>query len=112
MTDVDTLGTTGSILTTKREKDPRRVEAGKRLAAISRQAKERKRVRELQSVGTIVPSDSKKYMVGLTMVGVVVAIATLWYTMYPRRPPKKTEHHVEEEPPEENLRSTSSLESL
>ena len=33
-----------AIVTTKKEKDPRRVEAGKRLAAISKQAKERRRV--------------------------------------------------------------------
>ena len=34
---------TPSIVTNKKEKDPRRVEAGKRLAAISKQAKERKK---------------------------------------------------------------------
>ena len=32
-----------NIVTTKKEKDPKRVEAGKKLAAISKQAKERKK---------------------------------------------------------------------
>ena len=39
----ETSGETPSIVTTKKEKDPKRVEAGKRLAAISKQAKERKK---------------------------------------------------------------------
>ena len=104
MTEVEN---TAPIVTTKKEKDPRRVEAGKRLAAISKQAKERKR-RERESsyygnygdvVGvTWTPSEStgyKNYMITLSAVGVVVALATLWYTMYPRKRTK-----VEEEPTE------------
>ena len=75
-----------SIVTTKKEKDPRRVEAGKRLAAISKQAKERKRVereerlrREEATLGALGAS-SATLMVVLTAAGVVVALATLWYT--------------------------------
>ena len=88
--------TATSIVTTKKEKDPRRVEAGKRLAAISKQAKERKRMereekskKEREAVG--IPSTT--LMVGLTAAGVITALATLWYTMYPRK--RAT---VEEEP--------------
>ena len=98
------VGATGKeprIVTAKKEKDPRRGEAGKRLAAISTQAKERKKLirerRELQHTESI-ESTGKKYMVILATVGVVVAVATLWYTMYPvypREPPKKTEEHKE-----------------
>ena len=101
------------IVTTKKEKDPRRVEAGKRLAVISRQAKERKRIRESQgtigtqeSVGSIAPTS---YMIALTTAGVVVALATLWYTMYPR---KRTLVPTVEEDPIETQKEPHPTESL
>ena len=73
------------IVTTKKEKDPRRVEAGKRLAAISKQAKERKKERESAAnppPGGLVLAltTSGGLTLALTTVGVVAALATLWYT--------------------------------
>ena len=71
-----------NIVTAKKEKDPRRVEAGKRLAAISKQAKERKRrERETLQNSRVPHSGYTGNMVGLATVGVVVAVATLWYKM-------------------------------
>ena len=72
-----------SIVTTKKEKDPRRVEAGKRLAAISKQAKERKKKEREASLGSprvegLAPPGG--LMLALTTAGVVVALATLWCT--------------------------------
>ena len=61
------------VVVSKKEKDPRRVEAGKRLALISKQAKEKKRIeRDTPSNGFLIAA--------LTGIGVVVAIVTLWYT--------------------------------
>ena len=94
------------IVTTKKEKDPRRVEAGKRLAAISKQAKERKRIERLERreapsyvvESTVASLDYTNYMITLSAVGVVVALATLWYTMYPRKRAKVEEEPIEETP--------------
>ena len=77
-----------NIVTTKKEKDPRRVEAGKRLAAISKQAKERKKKERQASLGsprveelaTTITLPSSGLMLALTTASVVVALATLWYT--------------------------------
>ena len=84
-----------TIVTAKKEKDPRRVEAGKRLAAISKQAKERKRVERESSALPSLTTGHYKYMAILTTAGVAVALATLWYTMYPAVGAKKKT----EEPP-------------
>ena len=80
------IGERPSIVTTKKEKDPRRVEAGKRLAAISKKAKERKK-KERESAATppshglvLALTTSGGLMLALTTVGVVAALATLWYT--------------------------------
>ena len=71
----------------RREKGPRRVEAGKRLlAAISKQAREEEEREEamLGSQGRESnlwsPFSTPGPMVVLTTAGVVVALATLWYT--------------------------------
>ena len=98
--------TTPSIATTKKEKDPRRLEAGKRLALITKQAKERKRIereqrgkedqlrREKEDAGV---ASNGLIIVALTGVGVVVAIVTLWYT--------RKEYNLEVQEKEENTPS-------
>ena len=82
------METTPSIVTTKKENDSRRVEAGKRLAAISKQAKKGKRKRESAALSRgemerdswAISSPPGGLMLTLTTAGVVVALATLWYT--------------------------------
>ena len=73
-----------SIVITRKEKDPKRVEAGKRLAAISKQAKEKKRKEREHALHTRLDHfsvyGSATLMIGLTAAGVVAALATLWYT--------------------------------
>ena len=70
------------IVSSKKEKDPRRVEAGRRLALISKQAKEKKRIeREMEGTKSwAISPQSGGLMLALTTAGVVAAVATLWYT--------------------------------
>ena len=63
-----------SAIKTPREKNPGRVAAGKRLAAISKEAKERKKLeREKATAGTVVKESSET---NFSVVGVVVAVVS------------------------------------
>ena len=95
---------TPKITATKKEKDPKRVEAGRRLAAISKAAKERK-MRE------IIVSESKhdsgsgdigiNYGLLFGFLGTAVAIGSLYYTRKDyERQTKKLEIIKEEVEPE------------
>ena len=94
----------------ERVKDPRRVEQGKKLAAISREAKERK-ARERHQQETEAESKSESfnpYMVIISMVGVTLGG---YYLLYLHRSNNK-EDRREEPPEEEEPEKKSRLEKL
>ena len=69
---------TPKITTTKKEKDPKRVEAGKRLAAISKAAKERKLREKIESENS---NNDFNINYGLVFgfIATAVAITSLYY---------------------------------
>ena len=68
-------------IATKKEKDPERVEAGKRLAAISKASKERKMRDKIESEKKAGDGDfSINYGLLFGAIGTAVAIASLYYT--------------------------------
>ena len=74
---------TPKITTTKKEKDPKRLEAGKRLAAISKATKQRKMCEKIESENKQ-ENGSGDYSINYGLVfrilGTVAAIGSLYYT--------------------------------
>ena len=65
-------------ITSDKPKDPRRVEAGKRLAAISRQAKERKKMKMAESEEKDSGSPNSSYLIA--GIGILVGAASLYFS--------------------------------
>jgi hypothetical protein len=90
-------------------KDPRRVEAGRRLARISKEAKARKKaqlgaIKEEEQNAPIEESENERSIVTLERVGLVVGIAVglgslyvMWYSR-PEEDEKPEENRIAEEP--------------
>ena len=69
---------TPKITIEKKEKDPKRIEAGKRLAAISKAAKERKMLDKIESENSN-GDFNINYGLVFNFIGTAVAIASLYY---------------------------------
>ena len=81
-TDGPTVSNTANITSGVKEKNPRRVAAGKRLGAISRQAKEAKRLereKQAQQSATIQAQEETGNGYTLYFVGGLIVVGTLSY---------------------------------
>ena len=94
---------TPKITTVKKEKDPKRVEAGKRLAAISKAAKERKMCNKIESENKQENAGfdyNINYGLVFGILGTAAAICSLYYTReeYKRETVKHETTRKEPEP--------------
>ena len=90
----------------KKEKNPGRVAAGKRLAAISKEAKERKKLERENAIRESVDNDNRNntVVVGMLIVAVSGAVA---YFLWNKQGKPKDQHEkvtIEEKPKESNPR--------
>ena len=91
----------------KTEKNPGRVAAGKRLAAISKEAKERKKLEQENSVKESLNNDNyNKMIVG----GLVVAtVLVVYFLKGKQKEPEQAKVTIEEEPKPRPKRSSYSM---
>ena len=98
-----------SVEKNEKVKDPRRVEAGKRLAAISRQAKERKaKEREAESSSDLKDSPPQSEPWDLRMmigaVGTAAAVIGLYLSYSCKQPPKNSPEDFPKDFPKDSVK--------
>ena len=92
----------------KTEKNPGRVAAGKRLAAISKEAKERKKLERENAVKESLNNDNNMIVGGL-VVATVLAGAVVYFLKGGKSEPELVKVTIEEEPKPRPKRSSYSM---
>ena len=100
---------TPKITTVKKEKDPKRVEAGKRLAAISKEARERKMRERLEQESG---GWGVSYGLILGSIGVLAAVGSLYYARKDYVRQEERNDSCVEEPVVVSKKTTSKLDCL
>ena len=103
---------TPRVTTVKKEKDPRRVEAGKRLAAISKAAKERKLRERIRAERFEGPGWETPWTLLLGVVGTAAAVGSFWYTRRSFESKTETTHTEVVIGKDKNTRSSPLLDNL
>lgn len=96
------------ITTVKKEKDPKRVEAGKRLAAISKSARERKMREKIHAEMDEVKEESWNIDYGFLFgtLGVLTAIGSLYYARKGDQRVVRSLETIKEEPEPKDVCNT------
>ena len=93
----------------KTEKNPGRVAAGKRLAAISKEAKERKKLERENAVKESLNNDNNDMIVGGLVVATVLVGAVVYFFKGGKSEPEQVKVTIEEEPKPRPKRSSYSM---
>ena len=93
----------------KKEKNPKRVEQGKRLAAISKEAKERKKLERENAIKESLDNNDNNMIVGGLVVATVLVGAAVYFLKGGKSEPELVKVTIEEEPKPRPKRSSYSM---